>query len=68
MEILTVSDPDSVTFPLHKETWDDPDIFYHGSSRVVNMSTIFKYRSNRNQFPTLATSFLNWILSHLQYC
>ncbi len=34
MEILTVSDPDSVTFPLHKETWDDPDIFYHGSSKI----------------------------------
>ena len=36
MKIIDVEEPEDLIFPLDRETWENPDIFYHGSSRIYS--------------------------------
>ena len=36
MKTIRISDPEDVTFPLDKETYFDPAVYYHGTSRAFS--------------------------------
>nr|AIF23106.1 hypothetical protein [uncultured marine thaumarchaeote SAT1000_12_G12] len=38
MKIITVNDPEDKVFPLDKETYFDPAVYYHGTSRAFSSS------------------------------
>ena len=38
MKIITVNDPEDKLFPLDKETYFDPAVYYHGTSRAFSSS------------------------------
>ncbi len=38
MKTIRVSDPEDVTFPLDRETYYDPAVYYHGTSRAFSSS------------------------------
>ena len=47
MKIITVNDPEDKVFPLDKETYFDPAVYYHGTSMAFS-SSIEKNGFKRN--------------------